>query len=297
MSNKSKDAGDSHTRRLRPPQHQDHQPGLETLMRPRPRPVDRSRQGSDRLLGRCALITGGDSGIGRAVAAAFAREGADVVVSYLDEDEDARDTLELVEGFGRSCELVRGDIRSESFCRRIIESAVDRFGRLDVLVNNAAVQFPEQSVADISRENLYRTFETNVFSMFYLCAAALEHLKRSRGASIINTTSVTAYRGSDTLLDYAATKGAIVAFTRSLSQQLVSDRVRVNAVAPGPIWTPLIPASFEPDKVAEFGSDVPMGRAGEPSEVAGAYVFLASDDASYITGQVLHVNGGEIVNG
>ncbi len=294
--NSSKNAGASHERRLRSRQHQDDQPGHESLMRPRPRFMPEGRPG-DRLLGRSALITGGDSGIGRAVAAAFALQGADVAIGYYDEHEDAWETHGVVESMGRRCELVKGDIRDPEFCCELVDRAVDRFGRLDILVNNAAVQFPQESIRDICPEQLRETFETNIFSMFYLCSAALEHLRRAESGSIINTTSVTAYRGSEGLVDYASTKGAIVAFTRSLALQLVEDGIRVNAVAPGPIWTPLIPATFDADKVSRFGSSVPMGRAGEPAEVAGAYVYLASDDSSYMTGQVLHVNGGEIVNG
>jgi NAD(P)-dependent dehydrogenase (short-subunit alcohol dehydrogenase family) len=278
----------------RPPQKQDHQPGIESEMRPRPRAED-DRPGCGRLANRAALITGGDSGIGRAVALAFAKEGADIAIVYLNEHGDAEETRRRVEAHGRRCVTVPGDVGDPAFCRAAVERAVGEFGRLDVLVNNAAEQHPQDDPGAIPPEQLERTFRTNVFAMFYLTQAALPHLEK--GASIINTASVTAYRGSPNLLDYSATKGAIVAFTRSLSQALSDKGIRVNAVAPGPIWTPLIPSTFPPDKVATFGSDVPLGRAGEPEEVAPSYVFLAADDASYMSGQVLHPNGGEIVNG
>ncbi|HSJ86625.1 MAG TPA: SDR family oxidoreductase [Anaerolineales bacterium] len=279
----------------RPPQHQDEQPGMEYKMSPRPQAEDDSYRGSGKLRGKVALITGGDSGIGRAVAIAFAKEGANISIVYLDEHKDAQETKSKVEEHGTSCILMPGDIGDEQFCQSVVEQTVQQFNRLDILVNNAAVQFPQKSVADISAEQLEKTFRTNIFAMFYLVKAALPHLKE--GSAIINTTSVTAYRGSPNLLDYSSTKGAIVSFTRSLAHMLVEKKIRVNAVAPGPIWTPLIPATFPADKVSKFGSDVPMGRAGEPEEVAPSYVFLASDDSSYITGQVLHPNGGEIVNG
>ena len=279
----------------RPPQHQDRQPGREYKMVPRPKAEDESYRGSGKLSGKIALITGGDSGIGRAVAIAFAREGADVAIVYLEEQRDAEETRMQVEEEGRTCQLIAGDIRDEQFCRNAIEQTVGAFNQLDILVNNAAVQYPQKSIMDITAEQLQKTFQTNIFSMFYLVKAAMPHLKK--GSTIINTTSVTAYRGSPNLLDYSSTKGAIVSFTRSLAQALVEKEIRVNAVAPGPIWTPLIAATFPPDKVATFGSDVPMGRAGQPEEVAPSFVFLASDDSSYITGQVLHPNGGEIING
>lgn len=262
-----------------------------------PEPAARAlfHEGSGKLLGRAAIITGGDSGIGRSVAILFAREGADVTVIYLNEHKDARETQRLVVGEGRRCLLLAGDVGSEAFCRKAVNQAAREFGRLDILVNNAAEQHPQESILDIDRRQLERTFRTNIFSQFYLTRASLPFLEK--GASIINTTSVTAYRGSAGLLDYSATKGAIVAFTRSLAHQLVEKGIRVNAVAPGPIWTPLIPSTFPRARVSTFGSDVPMGRAGQPEEVAPCYVFLASDDATYITGQVLHPNGGEIVNG
>jgi NAD(P)-dependent dehydrogenase (short-subunit alcohol dehydrogenase family) len=279
---------------LRSPQAQRRQPGRESEMRPKPRSEDRSQKGAAKLDGKVALITGGDSGIGRAVAIAFAKEGADILIVYLEEHDDARETQQRVEKHGRRCIALAGDVGDPECCEKAVRCALDEFGRLDVLVNNAAEQHPS-SLEELSDQQLERTFRTNVFAAFYLTRAALPHLRE--GAAIVNTTSVTAYRGSPELLDYSATKGALVAFTRSLSQALAKRSIRVNAVAPGPIWTPLIPASFSPEKVATFGSDVPLGRAGEPEEVAPSFVFLASDDGSYMTGQVLHPNGGEIING
>lgn len=291
MANKSK----SKARKvLRRPQTQDRQPGLESEMTPRPKAEPESRE-IRRFRGRVVLVTGGDSGIGRAVAISFAKEGADVAVAYLDEDNDATETKALIENHHARCLLLRGDVGEPAFCRKAVARTVREFGRLDVLVNNAGEQHPQESIDKITPKQLERTFRTNIFSMFYLTTAALPHL--TKGSTIINTTSVTAYRGSPTLLDYAATKGAIVAFTRSLAGNLAKRGVRVNAVAPGPVWTPLIPSTFPAKKVAEFGSDVPLKRAGEPNEIAPSYVFLASDDASYMTGQVLHPNGGEIING
>jgi NAD(P)-dependent dehydrogenase (short-subunit alcohol dehydrogenase family) len=278
---------------LREPQEQQ-MPGIEQQMHPKP--VSERPEPAKKLDGKVALITGGDSGIGHAVAVLFAREGADVAIIYLnDEQPDAQTVKREVEGHGRRCLLLPGNIRDEAFCKQAVDKTVQELGKLDILVNNAATQTEQKSITDISKEQLYETFETNIFSQFYMTKAALAHLKK--GACIINTTSVTAYRGSAELIDYAATKGAILTFTRSLSQSLVEKGIRVNAVAPGPIWTPLIVASFKGEKVATFGSDVPMKRAGEPAEVAPSYLFLASQDASYITGQVLHPNGGEIVNG
>ena len=275
-----------------PAHKQARQPGRESEMKPKPSTLPR-HPGNGRLEGKVALITGGDSGIGRAVAVAFAREGADVGIVYLNEHDDAKETVRLVEAEGRRCVIIPGDIGYERFCRDAVERTVSELGKLDVLVNNAAEQHVQESIEDIDREQLERTFRTNIFGMFFMTKAALKHLKK--GSAIVNTTSITAFQGNQRLIDYASTKGAIVAFTRSLSQSLVSKGIRVNAVAPGPIWTPLIPATFPPDKVAEFGKDTPMGRPGQPDEVAPSYVFLASDDASYISGQVLHPNGGEIV--
>jgi NAD(P)-dependent dehydrogenase (short-subunit alcohol dehydrogenase family) len=278
----------------RPPQHQYRQPGLEEEMQPAPHSEGREYHPANKLAGKVALITGGDSGIGRAVATLFAKEGADVAVAYLDEHVDANETKARIEALGRRCLLLSGDVGDEKFCTAAVASTIEMFTRLDVLVNNAAEQHPQESLLDVSAEQLERTFRTNVFSYFFMARAALPHLKS--GATIINTTSVTAYRGSAKLLDYAATKGAIVAFTRSLAQSLVKRDIRVNGVAPGPIWTPLIASTFPADKVSKFGSDVPMERAGEPDEVAPCYVFLASSDSSYMSGQVLHPNGGEVVN-
>lgn len=274
-----------------PPQKQEKQPGDEHKMTPEPEIIRDSYKGSDKLKGKAALITGGDSGIGRAVAVHFAREGADVAIIYLNEDKDAKDTKKMVEKEGRKCIIIAGDVGDEDFCQKAVQRAVDELGKLDILVNNAAEQHEQQDLKDISKEQLQRTFQTNIFGMFYVTKAALEHLPE--GSSIINTTSITSYRGSHHLMDYASTKGAITAFTRSLSSNLAEQKIRVNAVAPGPIWTPLIPASFSEDKVKEFGQNVPLKRPGQPSEVAPAYVFLASDDGSYITGQVIHINGGE----
>ena len=264
-------------------------------MRPRPDSGERQYRGSGRLAGRKALITGGDSGIGRAVAVLFSKEGADCAVLYRNEHRDAKETRRLVEGEGRTCILIAGDIGEERFCRNAVRQAIKELGGLDILVNNAAEQHPQKTIEKISAKQLERTFRTNIFGMFFITKAAMKCL--TEGASIINTTSVTAYRGSAHLLDYSATKGAIVAFTRSLSQALAKQKIRVNAVAPGPIWTPLIPSTFTKEEVETFGSDVPFERPGEPDEVATCYVFLASEDASYMTGQVLHPNGGEIING
>lgn len=278
----------------KPPQVQERQPGLQTEMRPEPQVMPRF-PGSGRLAGKAAIVTGGDSGIGQAVAILFAREGAKVAILYLDETEDARGTARMVRDEGGECLTIAGDVGDEQFCHRAVQQVVDRFGGVDVLVNNAAEQHPKDDITDISREQLERTFRTNIFGYFFLTQAALPHMRE--GSAIVNTTSVTAYRGSKQLLDYSSTKGAIVAFTRALAQSLVERKIRVNGVAPGPIWTPLIPASFDEEKVKSFGKNVPMGRPGEPNEVAPCQLFLACDDSSYMTGQVLHPNGGEIVGG
>ena len=284
------------TERKQPPQHQDRRPGLESDMVPQPESDDpEHHRGSGKLAGKVALVTGGDSGIGRAVAIAFAREGADIAIGYLNEHADAKESQRLVEKEGRRALIVAGDVGDEAFCRSLVERTVSELGRLDVLVNNAAEQHPQDGIERISAEQLERTFRTNIFSMFFLTKAALPHLKP--GSAIINTTSVTAYKGSPQLLDYSSTKGAIVAFTRSLALSLAEKQIRVNAVAPGPIWTPLIPSTFDEEKVGKFGENVPMKRAGQSEEVAPSFVFLASDDSSYISGQVLHPNGGEVVNG
>ncbi|PYE53544.1 SDR family oxidoreductase [Deinococcus yavapaiensis] len=279
-----------------PEQQQSHRPGIEAEMNPKPVYIKETYKAAGKLAGKKALITGGDSGIGRAVAVHFAREGADVAIVYLgEEDVDAQNTRQLIEAEGRKCLLIPGDVGSEQFCKDAVNRTVSELGGLDILVNNAAEQHPQESLSDISSEQLEKTFRTNIFGYFYMAKAALEHLKE--GAAIINTASVTDYKGSPQLLDYSSTKGAIVAFTRSLSMSLIEKGIRVNGVAPGPIWTPLIPSTFPPDKVASFGADVPMKRPGQPAEVATCYVFLASDDSSYINGQFLHPNGGEVVNG
>jgi hypothetical protein len=275
-------------------QHQTRQPGRESAMQPQPQAMARHYVGSGKLVGNVAIVTGGDSGIGRAVAVMFAKEGADVVVSYLDEHDDARITERAVRDCGRQCLLVPGDVSDPGHCGRIVQQAMQRLGRLDILVNNAGEQHPQDDPLRISAEQLQRTFAVNLFSMFYMVQAALPHMKA--GGRIINTSSVTAYRGSAHLIDYAATKGAIVAFTRSLSQALVELGILVNGVAPGPVWTPLIPSSFDAHRVQQFGSQVPLKRPAQPDEIAPAYVFLASSDSDYMTGQVLHPNGGEIVN-
>ena len=282
-------------KKQRPAQTQGNQPGLQSEMTPQPKSEERSRSGSGKLHGKVALITGGDSGIGRAVAVAFAREGADVAVVYLNEHQDAQETQRLVEKEGRRCLTIAGDVGTVRCCEESVKQTVAELHHLDILVNNAAEQHPQESLEGITPEQLERTFQTNIFSFFYMTKAALPYLHE--GSTIINTTSVTAYKGSGHLLDYSSTKGAIVSFTRSLSQGLAEKRIRVNAVAPGPIWTPLIPSTFPADRVESFGSDVPLQRAGEPAEVASSYVFLACEDTSYMTGQVLHPNGGTIVNG
>jgi NAD(P)-dependent dehydrogenase (short-subunit alcohol dehydrogenase family) len=282
-------------RPVHPRQKQPRQPGLEHEMKPRPKDWVKSAPHEPKLAGRVALISGGDSGIGRAAAIAMATEGADIAILYLNEHRDAKETVRSIEAIGRRAISMAGDVGDERFCRRAVERAVKQLGHLDILVNNAAEQHPQDKLEKITTRQLERTFRTNIFSYFHLAKAALPHLKK--GSVIINTTSVTAYRGSASLIDYSATKGAIVSFTRSLAHAVVKRGIRVNAVAPGPIWTPLIPATFPGEKVETFGSDVPLGRPGQPNEVAPCYVFLASDDSSYMTGQVLHPNGGEIVNG
>lgn len=278
-----------------PAQHQTHQPGSEQAMHPKPQSAPRNEKPGDNLAGRAVLVTGGDSGIGKAVAIACAHEGADIAIVYREETEDALETQRAVEAEGRRCVAIAGDVGEESFCREAVEKAVAALGRLDILVNNAGEQHPQTSIEDISAEQLERTFRTNIFSFFFMTKAALRYIPE--GGAIVNTASVTAYKGSPGLIDYSSSKGAIVAFTRSLSEQLVKRNIRVNAVAPGPIWTPLIPSSYDDRHVEEFGHDVPMGRPGQPAEVAPAYVFLASPQSSYITGQTIHVNGGTVVNG
>jgi NAD(P)-dependent dehydrogenase (short-subunit alcohol dehydrogenase family) len=278
----------------RPAQKQSRQPGIESEMRPRPESEGSEYQPARKLQDMVALITGGDSGIGRAVAIAYAKEGANVAIVYLNEHEDAHDTKQRVEELGQRCILLAGDVGNPEFCGDAVSLTVEEFGKLDILVNNAAEQHPQESLLDITPEQLERTFRTNIFSYFYMAREALRYM--APGSVIINTSSVTAYRGSSHLVDYSSTKAAIVGFTRSLALTLADKGIRVNGVAPGPIWTPLIPATFEAEEVATFGSDVPMKRAGQPEEVAPSFVFLASSDSSYMTGQMLHPNGGEVVN-
>jgi NAD(P)-dependent dehydrogenase (short-subunit alcohol dehydrogenase family) len=282
-------------KKIRPPQHQ-RRPGIENKMMPEPVYDHPGKKGCGKLRGKIAVITGGDSGIGRAVSILFAKEGADIAIIYLSEKADAAQTANIIEHvYNRKCLLIAGDLGKEKFCKDAIPKVAREYGKIDVLVNNAAIHYESKGLHEISTENLLKTFSTNIFSFFWLTKAALPYMKK--GSSIINSASVTAYRGSPSLIDYATTKGAIISFTRSLSANLVKKGIRVNAVAPGPIWTPLIVSSFKPSKVAKHGSDVPMQRAGQPVEVAPSYLFLACDDASYITGQVLHPNGGEIING
>lgn len=276
-----------------PPQHQQRQPGNEGAMTPEPQSFMRNYKAAGKLAGKVAVISGGDSGIGRAVSIGFAKEGADVAILYLDEHDDAKATKAAVESEGRRCLLFCGDIAERRFIDQSVEEIAASFGHIDILVNNAAEQHVETDFAEIEPTQWERTFQTNIFGSFHLTQAVLPHLKK--GAAIINTSSITAFRGQPTLMDYASTKGAMLAFTRSLAMSLVKQGIRVNAVAPGPIWTPLIPASFPADKVAKFGKEVPMERPGQPDEVAPAYIFLASDDASYMSGQTLHVNGGVIL--
>jgi NAD(P)-dependent dehydrogenase (short-subunit alcohol dehydrogenase family) len=269
-------------------------PGKQIEMRAEPRSDNPEYKAAGKLKGKVAIITGGDSGIGRAAAIAFAKEGADVAIAYLSEDKDAAEAKTMVEKYGAKAEAFAGDIGDKEYCEALVEAVVQKFGRLDILVNNAGEQHPQDDPLKISEKQLERTFRTNIFGMFFLTQAALPHLKK--GSTIINTASVTAYKGHPILLDYSSTKGAIVSYTRSLAQMLAPD-IRVNAVAPGPIWTPLIPSTFSPERVKSFGKDTPMGRPGQPEELAPAYVFLASEDSSYITGQTIHINGGSIVGG
>lgn len=274
-----------------PAQHQNEQPGSQTSMNPKPIVDNPQYKGAGKMAGRTAIITGGDSGIGQAVAIAFAKEGADVAALYLNEDKDAKETQKMVESFGRHCLLVPCDLKSEQAAFEAVEKVMRAFHRVDVLVNNAAVQYPQNSIEDITTEQLGITFNTNVMSYFFMVKACLKHMKA--GSQIINTTSITAYAGHKTLIDYSATKGAISSFTKSLALSLAQQGIRVNAVAPGPVWTPLIPSSFSPEEVKQFGKDTPMGRAAQPFELAPTYVYLACDDSAYVTGQVLHVNGGK----
>ncbi|SEL19112.1 glucose 1-dehydrogenase [Paenibacillus sp. OK003] len=276
-----------------PPQHQDQQPGLETLMVPEPISEDPAYIGSCKLKGKVAIITGGDSGIGRAAAIAFAKEGADITIAYLYERTDAERTRERIEELGQRCLLIEIDLRLKKNCEAVIRTTMETFGKIDVLVNNHGVQYVQPSIVDITEEQLYHTFQTNVFAYFFLIQAALPHL--CKGASIINTASITAYKGEVQLIDYSSSKGAVVSLTRVLAKSLASEGIRVNCVAPGPIWTPLIPSSFSAEDVQVFGTETPMGRAGQPYELAAAYVYLASRDSSYVTGECIHVNGGDMV--
>lgn len=277
------------------PKKQHRQPGIEAKMDPAPEYIKSSYTGSKKLLDKVALITGGDSGIGRAISVHFAREGADVAIVYFNEDTDAKETRRLVETEGRKCLLIKGDVKKAAFCKKAVALTVNKLGKLNILVNNAGIQIPQKNPKKIDEKQLDDTFRTNIFAYFHFANEALEYLKE--GDCIINTTSVTAYRSSPNLIDYSSTKGAINSFTRSLATNLTDKRIRVNAVAPGPVWTPLIVATFDEEKIKSFGSETAMKRAGQPSELGPAYVFLASDDASFITGQVIHVNGGEVVNG
>jgi NAD(P)-dependent dehydrogenase (short-subunit alcohol dehydrogenase family) len=277
-----------------PAQEQAHQPGVESEMVPPPQFMPKF-PGVGKLKDKVAIISGGDSGIGRAVAVLFAREGAKIAIVYLEEDNDAEETAEVIEAEGSEAILLRGDIGDKAFCEEAITETLARFGKIDIVVNNAAEQHQQEDLTGISEDQLERTFRTNVFGYFFLTQAALPHLEP--GSTIVNTTSVTAYRGSPELIDYSATRGAIVSFTRSLADSLSKKQIRVNAVAPGPIWTPLIPASFDAERVEEHGTKAPLGRVGQPNEVAPCHLFLASDESSYMTGQVLHPNGGEVVNG
>ena len=292
MSNQSETKDPKELEAKPPFPEQEQEPvGLESEMEPRPDYGEESYRGSGKLEGKAAVITGGDSGIGRAVALAFAREGADVLISYLDEHSDAEETVRIVEKEGRRCIPVAGDIGDEAHCQQIVQRALDEFGRLDVLVNNAAYQDVIESIEDVTEEMLVHTYRTNIFAMFYLCKAAIPHMQP--GSTIINTTSIQAYQPSPTLLPYSSTKGAILTFTKGLSEEAIEKGIRVNAVAPGPIWTPLIPSSFPGEKVSKFGENTPMGRPGQPAELAPVYVFLASNDSTYITGECIGVTGGK----
>ncbi|TSJ36353.1 glucose 1-dehydrogenase [Mucilaginibacter corticis] len=277
------------------PKKQNRQPGIEARMDPAPEYIKSSYTGSGKLQNKVALITGGDSGIGRAVSVHYAREGADIAIVYFNEDTDANETKTLIETEGRKCLLLKGDVKKAAFCKKAVAATVEKYGKLNILVNNAGMQFPQKDPKSIDEQQLENTFRTNIFAYFHFANEALEYLQE--GDCIINTTSVTAYRSSPNLIDYSSTKGAITSFTRSLATNLTDKKIRVNAVAPGPVWTPLIVATFDEEKIKSFGSETAMKRAGQPSEVAPAYVFLAADDASFITGQVIHVNGGEVVNG
>jgi NAD(P)-dependent dehydrogenase (short-subunit alcohol dehydrogenase family) len=272
------------------PIHEDAEPGHESRLQPKPQFMPRY-PGSGRLSGKVALVTGGDSGIGRAVAVLFAREGADVAIAYLSEDDDAAETARCIEAEGGRALTLRGDLGSSDFAHRAVDRIIAEFGRIDIVVNNAGEQHPDDSITDITEAQLRRTFQTNIFAMFFVVQAAMPHLRE--GAVIINTTSITGFAGAEQLLDYSSTKGAITSFTRSLAANLVGKGIRVNGVAPGPIWTPLNPfGGQKPEKIPDFGKDTPMGRPGQPNEVAPAYLYLACDDSSYVTGQVIHVNGG-----
>ncbi|MGE6260229.1 SDR family oxidoreductase [Heyndrickxia sporothermodurans] len=285
----------SQNKKTMPKQHQNQQPGIEKIMNPLPKSVDPSYKGSGKLSGKVAIITGGDSGIGKSVAIYFAKEGADVAICYLNEHEDAENTKELIERENKQCLLIHGDVGDEQHCHSIVKQVIAQFGHLDILVNNAAEQHPQQSILNITSKQLIKTFQTNIFSYFYMVQATLPYL--SKGSTIINTASITAYKGHETLIDYSSSTGAIVSFTRSLSLSLAGKGIRVNGIAPGPIWTPLIPSTFSAEEVESFGSNVPMSRPGQPYELAPSYVYLAANDSTYVSGQILHVNGGTIING